>query len=33
MQQMFRAFCDVIVDAEELPYLDIPKMKGESELS
>jgi N12 class adenine-specific DNA methylase len=28
MQQMFRAFSDVIVDAEELPYLDIPKMKG-----
>ena len=28
MQQMFRAFADVIVDAEDLPYLDIPKMKG-----
>lgn len=28
LQQMFRAFSDVIVDAEELPYLDIPKMKG-----
>jgi N12 class adenine-specific DNA methylase len=28
MQQMFRAFADVIVDADELPYLEIPKMKG-----
>ena len=28
MQQMFRAFADVIVDASELPYLKIPKMTG-----
>lgn len=27
MQQMFRGFADVIVDAADLPYLKIPKMK------
>lgn len=27
MQQMFRSFADVIVDAADLPYLKIPKMK------
>ena len=28
LQQLFRSFADVIVDAEELPWLKIPKMKG-----
>ena len=28
LQQMFRAFSDVIVDPEDLPYLKIPNMKG-----
>ena len=28
LQQLFRSFADVIVDADELPWLKIPKMKG-----